>query len=300
MVATSLQEEHEAEISEPDVVQHFAAVLPQMGRPQEDALRIVREIRDRSGILVECRPGVFAFSHLTFQEYLTALACAPRSGELLAHLGDPWWHEVIALACGVPGCDSGGIIRTLLQSQDREAVFLAAKCLDAAINVPLDMRTQVESALDHILPPTDIFDALKFSEIGLLVAPILARRLMTYKTGEKAQSLLFFHSFIYEPIIPILMQMVTDNSQDDSGITIAPDVGDSPKIRNPTVGELAITVLCQMAQTSESARRAFALALPRNLSKQFLDILRPWEILGDSFRSPRRGKRPSTPARSIA
>jgi energy-coupling factor transporter ATP-binding protein EcfA2 len=300
VVATSLQEEHEAEISEPDVVQHFAAVLPQMGRPQEDALRIVREIRDRSGILVECRPGVFAFSHLTFQEYLTALACAPRSGELLAHLGDPWWHEVIALACGVPGCDSGGIIRTLLQSQDREAVFLAAKCLDAAINVPLDMRTQVESALDHILPPTDIFDALKFSEIGLLVAPILARRLMTYKTGEKAQSLLFFHSFIYEPIIPILMQMVTDNSQDDSGITIAPDVGDSPKIRNPTVGELAITVLCQMAQTSESARRAFALALPRNLSKQFLDILRPWEILGDSFRSPRRGKRPSTPARSIA
>lgn len=133
-VASALHEKHEAEMPESDVVRHFAAVLPQIGRPQEDALRIVREIRDRSGVLVERRPGAFAFSHLTFQEYLTALDYAPRYQDLLAHADDPWWHEVIALAAGITGCDAAGIIECLLRKESEEAIFLATRCLETAVS----------------------------------------------------------------------------------------------------------------------------------------------------------------------
>jgi hypothetical protein len=151
-VASALHEKHEAEMPESDVVRHFAAMLPQMGQPQEDALRIVREIRDRSGLLVERRPGAFAFSHLTFQEYLTALDYASRTQELLAHADDPWWHEVIALAAGIPGCSAAEIIECFLRRGRAEDIFMATKCLETAVSVPLALRKEVENALGRALP----------------------------------------------------------------------------------------------------------------------------------------------------
>ena len=291
-IASGLHEKHEAEIPESEVVRHFAEMLPEMGEPQEDALRIVREIRDRSGLLVERRPGVFAFSHLTFQEYLTALDYANRSEQLLAHLDDRWWHEVIALAAGVPGCDSGHIIRALLRKKDRESVVIAAKCIETAINVPLDLRTKVENALERILPPQNNDDVIRLLEIGRTVAPILARGLAGYDLGGSVNSLDFFRLFQYEPVIPLLIQLVADTRMVDF-------VFDDLRRYHPTVGDWSLFVLRTMASTSDSAKRALVLALASRPSDRFvLQVLKPWEVLGDDFKPSPPGKHSPKPAKS--
>jgi hypothetical protein len=57
------------------------------------------------GLLKETEPNVFSFSHRTIQEFLTArhLVSGPRYGaqEILAHLVDPRWRDVILLAIGL-------------------------------------------------------------------------------------------------------------------------------------------------------------------------------------------------------
>jgi hypothetical protein len=291
-VASALHEMHRAEMLEAEVVGHFAAMLPQMGQPQEDALRIVREIRDRSGVLVERRPGVFAFSHLTFQEYLTALDYASRSKDLLDKTDDPWWHEVIALATGIPGCDAAGIVDCFLSKKKPESTFMATKCLETAISVPLDLRKKVEDALEHILPANDWELRQQLTEIGSTVAPILARNLMDYAAEEKGFAIDFFESFIYEPIIPVLVQLTSDMQE-------GPFAMGAKLVQRLTVGELAITALYRMARTSERARAGLISVLSKKpLSRTFLNWLKPWELLGEEFKPSVRGKRTSTRAKN--
>jgi hypothetical protein len=276
---------------EAEVVAHFAAMLPKMGQPQEDALRIVREIRDRSGVLVERRPGAFGFSHLTFQEYLTALDYASRSRELLDRIDDPWWHEVIALAAGIPGCDAAAIVNGFLNKKTPRSIFMATKCLETAISVPLGLRKKVEEALDDFAPVTDFGVMLDLAEIGLTVAPIYARRLLEYNADQKVWALVFFGGFVYEPVIPVLMKLTSDSEKTQYGL---PDGS-----HNLTVGDVAISSLLRMARTSDRARAGLISALSKNPpSSTVLDWLKPWELLGDEFKPAVLGKRASTRARN--
>ncbi|MEZ4770338.1 MAG: NACHT domain-containing protein [Caldilineales bacterium] len=65
--------------------------------------RFLDVVEQRTGLLVARGEGVYSFSHLTFQEYLAALAVADRSDFIaytLARVPDPWWREVILLEAG--------------------------------------------------------------------------------------------------------------------------------------------------------------------------------------------------------
>ena len=67
------------------------------------AATFLRVVEERAGLLVERETGVYAFAHLTFQEYLAARAladCEDYINETLKHLHDPWWREVILLEAG--------------------------------------------------------------------------------------------------------------------------------------------------------------------------------------------------------
>jgi hypothetical protein len=102
-VALAMQAEDRAEYDAVQVQEIFATVLGD----SERAARLLEHIRYRTGLLLERRPGIFGFAHLTFQEYLAARAVyeGNRLGvdrEQLVHEHDDGrWKEVIALYSGL-------------------------------------------------------------------------------------------------------------------------------------------------------------------------------------------------------
>src|SRR5262249_55063561 len=137
-LALWMHERNVAEAPESEILRIFTERLPDVGGRADEARAIVGQIRDRSGVLVERRPGFYGFSHLTFQEYLTAveLARTHQVGSLVRRHGDPWWREVIVLGVGLPGVDSAGVIGNLLEHDEggaSAAAFLAADCVESVV-----------------------------------------------------------------------------------------------------------------------------------------------------------------------
>jgi energy-coupling factor transporter ATP-binding protein EcfA2 len=283
-VARLLHDRHEAEISEDQVVEHFARMLPELGRPESDAIRIVHEIRDRSGLLVERRPGFFGFSHLTFQEYLAALDYSARGElkQLVDHWKDAWWHEVIALAAGVPGGSSGRIAQGLLAKKNDVATVLAAQCLETAIDMPLKVRQRIEMKLEGLVPPRDTEVAFRLMRVGMTVAPMLLKALQNGDGDQRVYCLYALEGIDYEPAIPVIVKCCSD--VEDSPIWF-----EAKPLHHyqPSVGEYAIQTLFQKAASSEAARRALAGVLRRPQNPEFLEILAAWASVGDNERAER-------------
>jgi len=102
-VALSMQSRDLAECEADDVRNIFADVLGDAER----AAKLLEHIRYRTGLLLERRPNVFGFAHLTFQEYLAASAVHEgnrlgiEANQLIREHNDGRWKEVIALYCGL-------------------------------------------------------------------------------------------------------------------------------------------------------------------------------------------------------
>jgi HEAT repeat protein/class 3 adenylate cyclase/energy-coupling factor transporter ATP-binding protein EcfA2 len=89
---------------ETQIARQFSALF---GDPEPQARQraklFLRVIKERAGLLVERESGVYAFAHLTFQEYFAARALADRDDYIeytVKRLHEPWWREVILLAAG--------------------------------------------------------------------------------------------------------------------------------------------------------------------------------------------------------
>lgn len=109
----------------------------QASKAVDDFLRLINE---RSGLLAERGQGVYAFSHLTFQEHLAARAVADRPDYIpytLDRLADSWWREVILLEAGYLSTQGKRRVTALIQAiVDRKDepepyhnLVLAAECL---------------------------------------------------------------------------------------------------------------------------------------------------------------------------
>ena len=96
--------EAEKEELEHEIARHFQDIFgDDQARARRRAASFLKVIDERAGLLVERETGVYAFAHLTFQEYLAARAIADREDYTeytLKHLHDPWWREVILLEVG--------------------------------------------------------------------------------------------------------------------------------------------------------------------------------------------------------
>lgn len=113
-------------------VQHYIAnylrTLP-IGQTDPEELQLISEavlksISVQSGLLVEQARGVYSFSHLTFQEYLTARNIAAsfepqvidkNLAELTSHMTDPRWREVFLLTAGM--LENADALMQLMQQQ---------------------------------------------------------------------------------------------------------------------------------------------------------------------------------------
>ena len=258
-LARRVHEDHAAELAEKEVVQHFVEVLPDLGRPASDAKKIIADIRDRSGLLVERRPSFFAFSHLTFQEYFCALDYVRTKSfaELVEHYQEGWWSEVIVLTAGAPGGGQGQVPRRLLAKNDRAAVFLAAKCLETESDMPLGVRERVERELSRFVPPRAPNDLAGLLQVGVVAAPLLAKALLSNELTERVLTLLAFEPLDYDPAVPIIAGCVGDHRS--SGFSFQTTGG----YWVPTVAAVAAHVLTHRAKTSATASAALRNVLPR-------------------------------------
>ena len=81
----------------------FANMTPDARAAERAVERFIKVIQERTGLLVEAGPGAYRFSHLTFQEYLAALAMIARDDYveyILQRAPEAGWREVILLAVG--------------------------------------------------------------------------------------------------------------------------------------------------------------------------------------------------------
>jgi hypothetical protein len=118
-VAISMQKDDRAEYESEKVLKVFSEVLKNKDR----AKKLLEHIRYRTGLLIERRAGVFAFAHLTFQEYLAARSVYESNrlkvdvDYLAREHADGRWNEVIALYCGLASSKSARQMIELLISQ---------------------------------------------------------------------------------------------------------------------------------------------------------------------------------------
>ncbi|WP_437574504.1 NACHT domain-containing protein [Sorangium sp. So ce887] len=219
-LALSMHRARVADLPAEEVVKRLATHLPDLGRPEEEAAAIVAEIRDRNGVLVERAPGSFAFSHLTFQEYLAAmeLVNAHAYDELLRNHKDKWWHEVIVLAAGFPGAHADRIIRGLLDKDGEDVAagtMLAAQCAETAIEVRQPLRKELEKRVARLVPPASRTEFWTLYHLGEVAGPALLRSLDKASTEERASILMLLAFIRYEPATRTVTKFLKDPSRTD-------------------------------------------------------------------------------------
>jgi hypothetical protein len=144
-VAIAMQTDGLAEYEAAKVRRIFTKALGDAAR----ARKLLEHIRYRTGLLLERRAGIFAFAHLTFQEYLAALAV--HEGNLLnidaeqlaRDHHDGRWNEVIALYCGIaPVSAARHMIELLIAQQDTQqlSTVLAEAFLSSSTVITKDGR----------------------------------------------------------------------------------------------------------------------------------------------------------------
>ncbi|KPQ39595.1 MAG: putative NTPase (NACHT family) [Phormidium sp. OSCR] len=95
-------------------IEDYLKNLPEMNlEPEELQLEseaMLKAIEAQHGLLIERARGIFSFSYLVFQEYLTARkivathnlrALEQALGGLVSHITDPHWHEVFLLTAAM-------------------------------------------------------------------------------------------------------------------------------------------------------------------------------------------------------
>jgi len=85
------------------LITYFRDRTPNDAKAKIASERFISLIEERTGLLAARGEGVYSFSHLTFQEYLTALEVCGHDNyisTLLKYSGSVWWREVILLAAG--------------------------------------------------------------------------------------------------------------------------------------------------------------------------------------------------------
>jgi formylglycine-generating enzyme required for sulfatase activity len=155
-------------VKEWDLHQELERIYRERGSadPEKATRGFLEDVREHAALLLDRGGRQFGFIHLTFQEYLAAVALAQKGQQeigpivdaLATHVGEPAWHEVSLLTIGYLGivqkrdeAASAVLGELLAQAPDPpgEAVLLAGRAVaDAgASGVTPACRQEVVSAL---------------------------------------------------------------------------------------------------------------------------------------------------------
>jgi len=174
-------------------------------QPAAAGHRFLRDVRQHASLLLERGPGQYGFIHLTFEEYLAAVALAQQGQEdvspvvqaLLARVAEPAWREVTLLAVGYLGIvqqrDQAaskvveGLLAGAVATQGRSAVLAGEAVADACPSgVTPACRAETVQALLHTLADPGV-PATTRAEAGNVLARLGDRRTLTQDEHDNAQ-----------------------------------------------------------------------------------------------------------------
>ncbi|MGK5732044.1 NACHT domain-containing protein [Streptomyces sp. URMC 124] len=156
-------------LPEEGVLETVRSVLEAKGRPAELDKDVLKEIVDRSGLLLAVDNGErYQFAHLTLQEYLAAgLLAGDPVGLLRRYRKDPHtWRETVRLWCGVEERDCTEVIRTVY-AQDP---LLAFQCLADAHMVDDTLADEIIEHFRDRLGSESSSDQAVIAAFGLVAA----------------------------------------------------------------------------------------------------------------------------------
>ncbi|MEM7112995.1 MAG: SUMF1/EgtB/PvdO family nonheme iron enzyme [Chloroflexota bacterium] len=140
-------------VKQADVSRKLVEIYEQRGheQPEKAAQQLLADAREYAGLLVERGQRTYGFIHLTFQEYLAAVAIAQQSQQdvgiavdmLGSRLGDDNWHEVSLLAVGYIG---------IIQQLDLVASKLLLELIKAAPGEPGEAINLAGEAVVDVWP----------------------------------------------------------------------------------------------------------------------------------------------------
>lgn len=155
--------------------------------PHQSARQFMLDVREHAALLLERGPGEYGFIHLTFEEYLAAVALAlmgqgdsaPIIDTLSRHVGEQAWREVTLLTIGYLGIRqqlpkvAGQVVEAIIDRKPGppgEAVVLAGDAvLDTSPNgVPHTTRDLVIHALVECMQDEEVRSELR-RRAGLLL-----------------------------------------------------------------------------------------------------------------------------------
>lgn len=178
-IALHMHEREKKELEAAELRDLLMAAFKGMTADEPAARRAVDKfltvVEERTGLLAARGEGVYAFSHLTFQEYLAALAVAIRDDfvdYVLKRSAEAWWREVILLTAGYLSTLSkertARLVRAIAEKKKEPVPYhnlvLASECIrDVGINrmdVNIDayVKRQLRKALDIPQRPLNVFE----------------------------------------------------------------------------------------------------------------------------------------------
>ncbi len=164
---------------EAELLQLVADFLPAINIPPEERQAILDEIATQYGLLKVQAHSWYGFLHLTFQEYLAALAANDRGTDaiqtVVAHRHEPWWEEVILL---LAGCMA-------------DATPLLLGILGRSIELPPEDVDRLVSTEEHLAANDDLFDSdLLLAARCLVGTPVIRMRGLRERIIAQVKNLL--------------------------------------------------------------------------------------------------------------
>ncbi len=170
-IALQMHRDNIRELDTPALTALLRQHLPAVGGQPGEAEQFLREVRDRSGLLLEQGLNRYTFSHHTFQEYLVARELTDNGPEalLLHHAGNDWWREVTLLYTGLK--DATPVIEALTRQDDgnHTGLLLAGRCLLDAQKVEPPVRANTIKQLETLF---ETGAGRPFLEAGLVLAEL--------------------------------------------------------------------------------------------------------------------------------
>ena len=137
------------------------------------------------------------------------------------------------------------------------------------------MRREIETRLDALIPPLSPETQHALQDIGVMVAPLLIKKLGESHGADASSILYVLDGIDFDPAIPAIAQHTSDPSPADF------IVQDGFQL---SIGEFSIFILGRKEPRSETAARAFAVAMLEPQSLRFLEFLSSIAFFGDPTR----------------